>query len=109
MGIAYEDFVPRRNEIEEKTKQKQKIQQVEKQAKNQQLRELLVDPKWEMYAQDIDKRLSIATAAADNLAQKMLEGNLDTFTKLMPDYRYNLGIKTAFEWALSIVKETNKA
>lgn len=108
MGLAYEDYEPRRRALDEETKRKQIVQQTEKQAQKQQLRELLVDPKWEAYAQEIDKLLRIATAACEILAKRMLEGNLDTFTKLMPDYRYNLGVKKAFEEALLIIKETQQ-
>lgn len=109
MGLSLEDYKPRWLEIEAETKRQSIIQQTERQQQKQQLRELLVDPKWEMYAQEVDKRLQVSTAAVDNLAKKMLEGDLDTFKKLMPDYRYNLGIKTALENVLLIVRETQKA
>ena len=109
MGMGLEDYEPRRRELEEARTVRVELEKVEKKFKQAQLRELLVDPKWEAYAQEIDKRLTIAAAAVDNLGQKMLEGNLDTFTKLMPDYRYNLGIKTAFEEALLIITKTQQS
>jgi len=108
MGMSVEDYQARREEIESVEKNKQKINQLEKHQQQVQLRELLVDPKWEAYAQQIDQLLVKATNASDGLAQKMLEGDIDTFKKLMPDYRYNLGIKKAFEEALLIIKETQK-
>ena len=109
MGMGLEDYEPRRRELEEARTLGADLAKAEKKFKQVQLRELLVDPKWEAYAQEIDKRLTIATAAVDNLGKKMLEGNLDTFTKLMPDYRYNLGIRTAFEEALLIIKRTQQS
>jgi len=109
MGMSVEDYTARREELEAGEKHKQKTQQLHREFLNKQLRELLVDPKWEAYAQELDRLLVKAKDASDGLAQKMLEGDLDTFKKLMPDYRYNLGIKKAFEEALLIVKETQKA
>ena len=109
MGMGLEDYEPRRRELEEARLEADLLAKAEKKFKQAQLRELLVDPKWEAYAQEIDKRLTIASAAVDNLGQRMLEGDLDTFKKLMPDYRYNLGIKTAFEEALLIIKRTQQA
>jgi hypothetical protein len=105
LGLAFEDYETRWRELENEATRGKKVQQLDLQLKNHQLRTLLVDPDWELYAQEIDKRLEVVTAACDNLAKKMLEGDLDIFKKLMPDYRYNLGIKKAFEEALLIVKE----
>ena len=106
MGMGLEDYEPRRLELEKAQKARAELEKVEKKFKQTQLRELLVDPKWEAYAQEIDARLAVAISACEGLAGKLLEGDLDTFKKFMPDYRYNLGIKKAFEEALLIIKRT---
>jgi hypothetical protein len=106
MGLSLEDYAPRFEELEQAHKVASELQKRAKQLRQTQLRELLVDPKWELYAQEIDDRLTTATNACEGLQQKLLEGSVEDFKKLMPDYRYNLGIKKAFEEALAIIKRT---
>ena len=105
MGLAFEEYAERLKEIDSKAVVEKHVREMEKRGRQQQMRELLSTPQWEIYAQELDKRRQTASDACDGLARLMLEGDSDAFKKLMPDYRYNLGIQKAFETALELVKE----
>ena len=108
MGLAFEEYATRLAEIDSKALDEHRARNRERQGRQQQMHQLLASPQWEIYAQELDKRRQIAADATENLGKLMLEGNLDVFKKLMPDYRYNLGIRTAFEDALKLVTEAQR-
>lgn len=108
MGMGFEEYATRLAEIEKKENFERQTRQMEQRGRQQQMHQLLSTPQWEIYAQEVQKRLTTADDACTGLAKLMLEGNVENFKKLMPDYRYNLGIKKAFETALELVRETSK-
>lgn len=109
MGISFEDYSPR---LEERNV-KANIIRVEKarikEGRTQQLREILVDPRWELYAQQIESSIADHASQANSLSRRLLAGvSPQDYAEVLSDYRYHLGVETGLEFALNYIKDLIK-
>lgn len=107
MGLSYEDYLPRLAAANAKVEAERVQREQVKAGVKIQLRELLVDPRWEIYAQQVDVCRANAQNSVLILTEKLGSGlSADEYVKVLAELRYQSGLKAGFTISLALAKET---